>query len=443
MAIPLVDFGEPVNYLVYNKHMRKRLSNSTHKLNQSGFSIVELVIILAVLGVLGFVGFRVYQNVGDGSDSGSFFFPEESSESGSQLANSWTDKCEGSGTIDLTHAPLKNADTDHIVPLGSLAGPHVTPIDHLYFYPPNVFSGNQAKDAFPVYMMGDGYIKEIQRRPRGQGKEDFRIVVQHTCTFYSYFDLITVLDQKIIDAFPDIQDKDAVAGHFFVKAGEEIGRVGGQSIDTAVYNTEKPLDGFMTPKLYSSEYWKQYTDSNFFDYFPKDIRNQMLAKNKRTAEPRAGKIDYDQPGKLIGNWFEENTNGYAGVQQGNDQGDFSGRGYWTTHLAFVPDVFEPDKMVASIGDFDGKPIQFSVKGNTPNFANVDSDSGVVKYELIQQKRYNSDDPIQIQQNVQDRAVLGVVLVQVMDDEKLKFEVFPDKTSGQVRGFSNNAKTYER
>jgi hypothetical protein len=418
--------------------MRKHSRNRQSKLDQSGFSLVELVIILAVLGLIGFVGFKVYQNTSHDGGIGSL--SGNSSKSSSQLASSWTDKCEGSGTIAFTHSPLNLKDTDHIVPLGSLAGPHVTPIDHLYFYPPNVFSGNQAVDAFPVYMMGDGYIKEIQRR---SNSGDIRIVVQHTCTFYSYYDLIRVLDQTIVDAFPDIQSKDAVTGHFFVRGGQEIGRVGGQSIDTAVYNTEKPLTGFISPKLYSAEHWKQYTDSNFFDYFPEGIRNQMLAKNKRSAEPRAGRIDYDQPGKLIGNWFIENTNGYAGVQQGNDQGDFSGRGYWTTHLAFVPDVYEPDKMVVSIGDFNGKPMQFSVKGNAPNFANVDANSGVVKYDLIQQKIYNSDDPIQIQQNTRDGSVLGVVLVQVMSGEKIKFEVFPNKTSGQVSGFSNNAKMYER
>ena len=40
-------------------------------------------------------------------------------------------------------------------------------------------------------------------------------------------------------------------------------------------------------------------------------------------------------------------------------------------------------------------------------------------------------------------MLGVVLVQVLEDQKIKFETFPGKIASEVTGFTNAAKIYER
>jgi len=40
-------------------------------------------------------------------------------------------------------------------------------------------------------------------------------------------------------------------------------------------------------------------------------------------------------------------------------------------------------------------------------------------------------------------VQGVLLVQVINNKEIKFEVFPGKTALQVMEFTNNAKIYER
>ena len=82
------------------------------------------------------------------------------------------------------------------------------------------------------------------------------------------------------------------------------------------------------PEHYEAEAWKIHTD-DMFAYFVEPIKSQLMAKNIRQKEPRAGKIDYDVDGKLVGNWFVENSGGYKG-------GGFGER-YWSTHLAFVYD----------------------------------------------------------------------------------------------------------
>ena len=43
----------------------------------------------------------------------------------------------------------------------------------------------------------------------------------------------------------------------------------------------------------------------------------------------------------------------------------------------------------------------------------------------------------------DAQVSGVVLVQVIEGRKIKFEAFPGKTVAQVNSFTENAKVYER
>ena len=80
--------------------------------------------------------------------------------------------------------------------------------------------------------------------------------------------------------------------HVAVKAGQEIGRVGGQSLDTAVYNLDLKLPGFVKPDSYVMEPWKIHTD-DFFKYFSGQNKNDMLALNPRKIEPYGGKIDYD------------------------------------------------------------------------------------------------------------------------------------------------------
>jgi hypothetical protein len=178
-----------------------------------------------------------------------------------------------------------------------------------------------------------------------------------------------------------------------------------------------------------------------FDSFVEPIKSELLSKNIRQAYPRGGKIDYDIDGKLVGNWFVEGTNGY----RGNTQGD-----YWLMHLAFAYDALDPSLAVVSIGDFNGTPKQFAVKGNTPDPAVVSVTSGLVKYELTgieylaeDGRIWNRNEFTKISKAIESGPVEGVVLAQMIEERKLKFEVFPGKTASEVAGFTDAAKIYER
>lgn len=403
---------------------------------QSGFAHVGLFIfiIIIILAIVG-VGLKVKSRSSSkqsGSNAGYFDKLLNKKDNKNQQENYWTQGCTNKNRAQMTHLPMNINDVASFTPYGITAGAHVTPIDHLYFYPK---AG--PRDKYPVYAMADGFITEITVRgvnvDSGEKRPpEYRYMIQHSCQTISYFDLVTKLDQSILNEYPDAATK-GMTGRFPVKAGQEVGRIGAQSLDTAVYNMELTLPGFIHPEMYKAEPWKIHTD-DFFSYFSEEHQAQMLALSQRKVKPYSGKIDYDQPGKLIGNWFIEGTNGYEGANK-YGMGDGTGRGYWSGHLSIHYHYINSTDIVISLGEFkDGDPQAFAVKGNAPDPASVSKDSGIVKYELTQLS-------LSHESKVSDR-VLGVVLFQVLDGEKLKVEISPDKTAAQVSGFVSPT-VYER
>ena len=85
------------------------------------------------------------------------------------------------------------------------------------------------------------------------------------------------------------------------------------------------------------------------------------------------------------------------------------------------------------------------------FKNVSTASGVVKYELLPEFDYTTSEGdiwdrvsfTKISSAAGKGSVQGVVLVQMLDGRKIKFEAFHGKTSSEVSGFTQNAKIYER
>lgn len=397
---------------------------------QKGFMFIW--IILAVIVIAGIL-FAVINQWNTHNSSGNLI--EQITGEDNKSKNAWLADCDSDDRKPMTNLPMNIDDVETISPYGLTAGAHVTPIDHLYIYPKK-----SPRDKYPVYAMADGFIVEIGSRGVmiDTGEErlpEYRIIFQHSCQTVSYFDLVTKLDRSLLDKIGQLEPNEVKNRlRIPVKAGQEIGRIGGQSLDTAVYNFSMTLPGFIHPKLYESEFWKVHTD-DFFSYFSQENQDLMQAKNYRRVKPYSGKIDYDQPGKLIGNWFKTGTNGYAGPKE--SQNKSGPNGYWTGHLAIFYDAIDPSIITVSFGNYQGEPKAFAVKNNSPDPANISTDSGVVKYELVAQKNnfFSGSTPSNI--------VEGTVLFQVLGGERLKMELFPNKTANEVSKFTTSALTYER
>ena len=354
--------------------------------------------------------------------------------------------CSGTGTVQFAQSPMRVEDVKHLLPYGTLAGAHVTPIDHMYFEPADRSLG---RDVYEVRAIQDGVIHSLQPRDisvdTGEPNErEWRMEIAHTCTFVSYFDLITSLDPALEDEWNETQGgRTGRWSGIPVKAGQLVGLIGGQTLDFGVYDYEVVLPGFVVPEHYERESWKIHTVDPF-PYFPQDVRDTLLAITLRQAEPRAGKIDHDVDSKLVGNWFEQGTNGYAGAHP---------QQYWNGHLALVPDALDPTQWRFSIGDFDGQAQQFGIRGNAPEPSDISVETGLVTYELADYEYYVADDPSRhglmnavpgdtVISTTGDR-VRGVALVQMTGPRTVMVEVFPDKTAADVSGFTAAAKTYER
>src|SRR5581483_8079623 len=268
--------------------------------SQSGIAHLGLFLLIVIIAVVGFAGWKVYSSnkssktTNQSSVSTATPSGQSALEAGEQLSNNY---CKGSGTTTFTHLPMDANDFNILIPYGLTVGGHVTPIDHQYFSP-TIF--NSSKDKYPVYAMADAQITGIEVHPPENGSNGrIRLVFSVSCTFFYYYDLVTSVESGIDDKHLPIQ----------VKAGQLIGHIGGQTLDFAVWNTQKPLKGFINPATYKGEVWKIYTD-NPFPYYTADLRSTVETKDPRTVEPIQGKIDYDVDGKLIGNWFLEGSGGY-------------------------------------------------------------------------------------------------------------------------------------
>ena len=219
--------------------------------------------------------------------------------------------CTGTGDVRFTSPPRNLADIGWIEPMGLMSQNHITPTDHGYYYPKNWKSEPQLSDLTDVLAPADGVVASVGRMPTYFSNNnpdfgDYRIVIYHTCTFYTIYIHVYTLSDKLAQAVGQLEPGKTAYPAFPVKAGETFGR--GSAVDFSVHDEEKNLAGFLVPEHYEWEEWKIHTMDQF-DYFDEPLRGQLLAKSLRMAQPYWGKIDYEEEGRLIGNWFVGGSNG--------------------------------------------------------------------------------------------------------------------------------------
>ncbi|PJE65343.1 hypothetical protein COU91_02225 [Candidatus Saccharibacteria bacterium CG10_big_fil_rev_8_21_14_0_10_47_8] len=400
--------------------------------SQKGFHLTIIALVILILGVVGLVGYKVISNQPATSSSiisGSGSVESKAVKAGKSLS---ANKCVGTGDATFTSLPMKPEDFSILIPYGLVVGGHVTPIDHQYFAPKD---HNSARDSYPVYAMADATIVDIQPRANDRGTE-YRFVFAHSCTFLYYYDLVTSLSGKVKQAY----DKNNREINLPIKAGEQVGAIGGQTLDFAVWRTNGTLKGFIVPSHYDGEGWKIYT-TNPFPYYTPELRAIVEARNPRVAEPVEGKIDYDIDGKLVGNWFVRASGGYIGGQK---------QEYWKTHLSIAPDLYDPSHFTISLGDYGGQAEQFEDLDNAPDPATVGVDAGLVKYDLTSWNyltstgaNWNRDSVAKGLTAKSSGQGVGCLLAQLTSTRILKAEPFPGKSCSMITGFADSVKFYER
>jgi hypothetical protein len=345
-----------------------------------------------------------------------------------------------SGFVSFDYPPFDLEKVAYILPMGLMIGAHVTPIDHQYYVSYDFNLGDDAAVDIEVYSPGNGTVTSIQHMGVAAGDspmpvDDFRLVIQHTPTISSIYIHIDELSDKIAEFDPGLGEYANV--NIEVSAGEIIGRYSG-SVDYNIVDEDVILP-FINPESYEQEPWKIHCPDPF-EYFNDEIKNQMIGKCLRSADPIGGKICYDIDGRLVGNWFEEGTNGYEGADPDR---------YWASHLSIVYDSIDPDAIIISIGTFIDTAQQFAVSGNSPDPANISVNDGLVIYELTDYEYHKNNthwDRNSLVKGLKVKngeGIRGVILLQLIEEQKLKVEILPNETAGTVSNFTQNAKIYVR
>lgn len=195
---------------------------------------------------------------------------------GKQFSNG---QCEGGEKLPITHSPMNLADFSMIIPYGLMVSSHVTPIDHQYFEPADRSLG---ADSYPVYAVAEATLIDIGTRPSGTpggSGTEYRLFFSMSCKLFYYYDLVTSLAPDIEAEFNSRGGRNI---NIKIKAGQTIGRIGGQTLDFAVWDMEVMLPGFITPRLYERELWKIHT-ADPLEYYTEQLKEMLIPKYVRTV----------------------------------------------------------------------------------------------------------------------------------------------------------------
>ncbi len=357
--------------------------------------------------------------------------------------------CSGTGSKPLTYAPMKTEQMSVIIPYGLMAAGHVTPIDHQYYWGKDQM-GNA--DMYDVLAPADGTIVELDYRDRSQEnakvKGDYRGVISYSCTFFTYFDLATSLSPEITAKLDKgWESKQVIHTNIPVKAGQVIGKVGGQSLDFAVWDTTVTLKNLLVPVAYNNkEPWKIHTAPPL-KYFSESVKAKILPRYANQSLKTDGTIDQDVDGSAAGNWFLEGTNGYVKISAYGTPEESTP--YYSSHLSFAHDHVDPNGWVFSSGDVNGQPQQFAIKNPSVLPDALKPGAAPTKYEIAQWNHADDKGTSWVGRGPAASIMMvpgiskGTVLVQMLEGRKVKVEVFLNKTLSQVSGFTANAKLYTR
>ncbi len=304
-----------------------------------------------------------------------------------------------SETLVFRASPLDEADIRFIVPLGNLNPPgHTFPSDHIYFY--NRIPPAPATTPAPVYAPGDGTVQFIL----ASGVESQIGVRAGRFIYY--------LDHIVLDATVRIGAT--------LTAGQRIGETGSVAygIDLGVINESKNVP-FINPLRYPGT--TVHGDAPL-PYFDEPLRGRLYSRVQRIGPDLDGRFDFDEAGKLVGNWFLEGT---PVTESANSSA-------WSRHLAFVYDNYDASRVRVAIGGSLPMIGVFAVSGNGPDPRTITPASGKVTYRLLMAG--GAGDAAGSQR--------GVLAVQMLDASTLSVDVV-DSTTASDLDLGPTARRYVR
>ena len=173
-----------------------------------------------------------------------------------------------------------------------------------------------------------------------------------------------------------------------------------------------------------------------FQFYQEPLKSQLLSKVVREAEPRAGKIDYDVEGTILGNWFLEGTEDYSG--------NTNESAYWKGHIAIAYGYIDPTQIRISLGFNTGIDDDqlcnvcfsaYAVRGNRPDPKSIGVAEGLVKYELMSRQGPKFE-------QIGDTS-LGTFLVQHLGDRAIRIEFVLGVAPNEVSAFTDKSLIYRR
>ncbi len=318
------------------------------------------------------------------------------------------------GKIFFDNLPLDINQVESFTGLGEL---NVFPKDHGGFVIPVSLRG---ASTIPVMAVADGKITGLRFETRENGDEDYAISLKVSTTILVSYAHVDALSDEVLAAAGPLERGYAIHNsvNIEVKAGQVIGFIGERgAMDFQIWDDEVEAD-YISKERYPIPMLKT---GYYFDYYEGAVKSQFLAVTERQIEPRGGRTNYDIPGRIIGNWFLE-----AEVAPG-EFGD------WDAHLAIAYGHIHADR-IAIADAYNrrfGPPVNEIkwVKGNAPKPEDIGMADDLVKYDLI--FRYSDDN------------VFGAFLIQMLEQNRIKVEVFENETAETVMGFTENARIYVR
>lgn len=317
------------------------------------------------------------------------------------------------GTVEFTDLILNTQNFERIIPLGQINPPgHIYPTDHIYFVlaTPASTSGDLPNLDRPVYAPTGGKILNIGE-PNSYGDQSIRIGVTNTVCYY--------LDHIFASEGLKVGDS--------VEAGAQIGITGNTScVDFGVMN-KNVNNAFLSTNyplvtLYGDKPLKYYTE---------ELQTQLysLIKPAKTNDPdyvydggvTDGEFVQDKAGSLKGNWLEENSANSSAFYDSTDM------------LSFTFDIYFTDQIRIAVGLYSNA---FALKNSDNPIApeDVSTESGLVTYYLYNANNTELGEPT--------GDCMGLMLVQMLDESRLRLQIFEGVTSG-TQNFTSEALIYVR